>query len=145
MFVFGLWYNKLMPEVSQNSSNILVKYLIWHFFDVPKAILKAWRNFLQFNLNYFSIFFLLKTLFSPWRRHQWSSGRGFDMKIWLETRLSNLISRLIGAAVRIFLILIGTLVEILMFFGGIALLVCWLALPILLLSGLGLGLKMLIY
>ena len=87
--------------------NILISYLIWYFFDVPREILRGWKNFLFFNLNYFSIPILLKTFFSHWRQYKWSYGRGFDISRYLEAFFSNLISRILGAIMRAILIFIG--------------------------------------
>ena len=74
------------------SQNIFIQYFLWYFHDVPKEILKGWRNFLVFNFNYFSIPLLLKTFFSHWRQYKWSYGRGFDIARYLEAFFSNLIS-----------------------------------------------------
>lgn len=123
------------------SQNILFQCLGWYFIDQTGFILKAWRNFLKFNLNYFSIPLLLRTLFTPWRKYQWSYGRGFDIKRYLEAFFSNLISRTLGAIVRGVLILIGILIEIFIIFGGAAILIAWLLLPILLIGGLYFGFR----
>jgi len=129
-----------MSEVSQN---ILFQYFSWQFFDVPKKLIKAWKNFLLFNLNYFSIPLLVKTLFAPWRKYKMSYGRGFDAGRYAEAFLSNLIFRILGAIVRIFLIIIGLFVEILIIFGGIIVFFGWLILPALLIWGLIFGFKVL--
>lgn len=124
--------------------NILILWIQWHFFDVSKEILKAWKNFLLFNLNYFSISILLKTLFSPWRRYIWSYGRGFDVKIYLEAALSNLISRSIGLIVRVFLIFTGLSVEIFIILAGIIIFFSWILLPAFLILGFYYGFKILL-
>jgi len=129
-----------MSEVSQN---IFFQYFSWQFFDVPKKLIKAWKNFLLFNLNYFSIPLLVKTLFAPWRKYKMSYGRGFDAGRYFEAFLSNLIFRILGAIVRIFLIIIGLFVEILIIFGGIIVFFGWLILPALLIWGLIFGFKVL--
>ncbi len=121
--------------------NILFQYLIWQFFEAPRAILKAWKNFLLFNLNYFSVPLLLKTFFSHWRRYRWSYGKGFDPGRYLETFFSNLISRVLGAFVRSFAIVIGVLSEIGILFGGIIVFLGWLVLPAFLIAGLVFGIK----
>ncbi len=118
---------------------IFSQYLIWHFIDMPKEILKAWRNFLLFNLNYFSIPLLIRTLFSYWRQYQWSYGRGFDAARYLETFVSNLISRILGAIVRIFLIIFGIICEIFIFFSGLIIFLTWFILPLILIAGLIFG------
>ena len=121
--------------------NILIQYLIWYFFDVPKEVLRGWKNFLLFNLNYFSLPLLFKTLFSHWRQYKWGYGRGFDAWRYFETFFSNLISRVLGAIMRTFLILIGILTEILIFISGLILFLGWLLLPVFLIGGLIFGFK----
>jgi len=123
--------------------NILFQYLTWHYVDQVRVISRAWKNFLRFNLNYFSISLLLKTLFSHWRKYQWSYGRGFDIKRYAEVFFSNLISRVIGAIIRFFLILIGVVAEIIIVLAGIIVFLGWLLLPVLLLAGLWFGFKLL--
>jgi len=123
------------------AQNIFIQYLIWHFFDVPKGILEAWRNFLLFNLNYFSIPLLFKTLFSHWRRYRYSYGRRFDLGRYFEAFTFNLISRGLGAVVRVILILIGLLVEFFIILAGAIIFLGWLILPVLLIAGLIFGIK----
>ena len=121
--------------------NILVEYLIWQFFDIPKEILKGWENFLRFNLEYFSIISLLKTFFSPWHRYTWSRERGFSFSDYFEVLFSNILSRIIGVILRSFLIIIGIFAEALIFFAGFFVFLGWFILPIILillfLHGLG--------
>lgn len=123
--------------------NIFTLWLQWHFFEASREVLKAWKNFLLFNLNYFSIPLLLKTFFSPWRRYRWSYGRGFDIKVYFETAVSNLFSRSVGAVVRSFLICIGLLAEIFIILAGAIIFLGWILLPALLVFGLILGIKIL--
>jgi len=123
--------------------NIVLQFIKWYYLDQPKAILRTWKNFLRFNLNYFSISLLLKTLFSHWRKYQWSYGRGFDIKRYAEVFFSNLISRIIGAIIRLFLVIIGIITEIFIVLAGIIVFLGWLLLPVLLLAGLWFGFKVL--
>ena len=115
--------------------NILIQWMSWQFFDVPKEILKAWKNFLKFNLNYFSVPLLLKTFFSPWRRYKVSYGKGFDFGKFFEAFFSNLIFRILGAILRSFLIVIGLIAEVFLIAGGIIVFFGWLLLPALLIAG----------
>lgn len=124
--------------------NIILKLLVWHFYNAPKSILKAFKNFLVFNFNFFSIGLLFKTLFSHWRRYRESYGRGFDIKRYFSVFVGNLISRILGAMVRTAAIFIGLLVEFFIFLAAIFVFLTWLFLPILLLLGLYFGLKFLI-
>ena len=115
--------------------NIFLQYLSWQFLEVPANILRAWRNFLKFNLNYFSIPLLFKSFFSPWRRYSVPYGRGFDIGRYFTTLFSNLIFRFLGMIMRSFLIIIGLLVEVFIIFGGLTIFFGWLILPILLIFG----------
>jgi hypothetical protein len=133
----------LMTEVAKKT-NMLFQWLFWQFFEMLGNILKSWKNFLKFNLNYFSVPLLLKTFFSPWRRYRWSYGKGFDIKRYFEAFFSNLISRILGAILRSFLIFIGLLAEIFIIFAGTIIFLGWLALPILLIFGIYHGFRILL-
>jgi hypothetical protein len=118
------------------------KYLTWHFIEVPFKLVEVIKNYLKIYLNYFSIPLLLKTLFSPWRRYYWSYGSTFDLRRWVEVFFSNLISRIIGMIMRIFLICAGFLTEVLVFVLGVIVFLSWLILPFILIIGLFFGLKL---
>jgi len=125
--------------------NIILQHFTWYFFDQSLSILKGWKNFLLFNLNFFSIPILLKSLFSPWRKYQVSYGRGFDALHYLEALFSNLIFRVLGMILRIILIVSGLFFEVLIFFLGAIVFLFWLTLPFLLIFGLVLGFNFLIF
>lgn len=126
------------------TQNILFQYFQWHYYDQLKVILKAWRNYLKFNLNYWSVFLLLKTLFSPWRGYRWSYGRGFSIKRYAQAAFSNFASRLIGAMIRLVLIVIGILTEVFVVLVGAVVFLGWIFLPWVLIYGLYFGFKVLI-
>jgi hypothetical protein len=118
-------------------------FLIWHFFEMPREILGGVKNFLRFGLYYFSIPFLFKTLFAHWHKYFWVYPRGFDFGKYLEVFFSNLISRILGAIIRIFLIFSGIAFEIFVLIFGIFLIFLWIILPLLLLLGFIYGIKLL--
>ena len=119
--------------------NIIIQWFFWQFSEAPAGILRAWKNIILFNLSYFSIILLLKTLFSPWRRYSYSYGQGFDLGRYFEVFTFNLISRILGAIIRICLIILGLLTEIFIIFIGIIILISWLLLPVFLIIGLIFG------
>lgn len=112
-------------------SLLLLHYLKWHYLEAMQDILKGWGNILWFNFNYFSVLLLLKTFFAPWRRITWEYGRGFDIGRYLFIFGSNLISRILGAIMRSFLIGVGFIGEIVLLVLGSLFLLFWLALPVL--------------
>ena len=112
--------------------NIIYLWLRWYIVDIPKGILRAFWNFLKFYFYYFSIIPLLKTLFAPWRRYRWSYGRGFDLKQYLSTAISNGISRLLGALMRVVVIVVGLVFEVFIIVAGLVVFCGWFLLPFLL-------------
>lgn len=135
---FVLIYEKRVM-ITHSNDNIIWLWFFWYFFEMPKEILKGWRNFLLFNLNYFSMPLLLKTLFSHWKRFYWKRGRGFDIGEYFNVLVSNLMSRFLGAFVRLILIIVGTAIELFIFLAGLIVFVGWMVLPVLLILGLILG------
>jgi len=123
--------------------NIFFEALIWQFFDVPKAILIGWKNFLLFNLNYFSVPLLLRTYFSHWHRYSYSYEKVFEFWKNIEVFVFNMMSRIIGAILRTFFIIIGATVEVAIVIIGLIILLIWLVLPFILISGLLFGIKLL--
>jgi hypothetical protein len=111
------------------NSVLLLKYVKWHFIDATTGLIKAWGTILWFAGNYFSIGLLLRTYFSPWRKIAWDYGRGFDLGRFFFILSSNLISRVLGAVMRSFLIIAGIIAEIFLLFLSIASILIWLTLP----------------
>ena len=116
-------------QTSMIHSLLFLKYIEWHFIAAPKEILKGWGNILWFGFNYFSVPLLLKTLFAPWRRITWSYGRGFDPGRYLFIFSSNLISRILGAIMRTFLIVAGIGLGLCLVVLGGTFFVFWFLLP----------------
>ncbi len=125
------------------SRNIFIQYLVWHFGDTLKGILRGWQNCLKFNLNYWSVLLLLRTWFSPWRRYRYSYGKGFSFSKYFEVFTFNTASRVIGAIMRSVLIILGLLTESVVVLAGVIVALFWLILPPLLIGGFLYGFKML--
>lgn len=118
-----------MPDFKKE--NIIVSWLYWHFYEMPKFLLFIWGNYISFILYFFSIPLLLSTLFSPWRKYKWSYPRGFDLWGYYSTFLSNVFSRLIGALCRLAVIVSGIVTLLLAFLVGLLATLLWLFLPFL--------------
>jgi len=119
--------------------SLVPQYLKWHYWDRVVLIIKAWRNYLVFNPRYFSMPFLIRTLFSYWRQYHYSYGRGFDFQRYFEAFSFNMISRILGAISRLLLLFIGIIAEVLIFVAGFLVLTVWLILPFLLVFGFWVG------
>ncbi len=115
--------------------NIFVIWFLWHFYEMPKFLFSAWKNYLRFGLDYFSISLLFKTLFSPWRRYRWRYSKGFDIVEFFNTLISNFFSRILGAVCRVVLIIIGIIFQIFIFIAGILVILFWLFIPLIIILG----------
>jgi len=109
--------------------NIIVTWLLWQFYEMPKFLFSVWRNYIIFGLDYFSIPLLLKTLFSPWRRYNWVYPKNFDIKEFFNTLISNVFSRILGAICRVVLIVIGTAAQLFILVAGVVAIFLWLLIP----------------
>lgn len=104
-------------------------WLNWYFILVPRAISRGWSNILGFAFRrYFAVPSMVKSLAAPWRGIQWAYPRGFDLGRLLEALFSNLVSRLIGALVRLLIVVLALAVESAIFVVGLASLLSWFSL-----------------
>ncbi len=84
-----------------------------------------------FSWRFFSINELFLTLFSPWHRDiEIRNWRGWHPKLSLEIFFENLLSRIIGAVVRLLVILFGLLFSVCFFVAGIAVILFWISTPL---------------
>lgn len=86
--------------------------------------------------DYFSIDLLLKTLFSPFRQISADTGRGGTMGDRLRAAFDKLFSRVIGAVIRIILIITGAAWLLIHIIADIVILLTWPLLPLLPVLGL---------
>lgn len=99
-----------------------------------RAVLISER--LDRTLDYFSITLLLKTFFAPFR--QISAGKvNGPLGVKLRAFADRMISRLIGAMIRSFVLLIGVFVIAFQALVGLAVLLIWPLVPLLPIVGLG--------
>lgn len=91
--------------------------------------------------DYFSISLLLKTFFRPFR--QISAGeQGKGLQAMFQALLDKLLSRLIGAFIRFFMIIIGAIALLISVLIGLARLIIWPLFPVLPLAGVVLTIAM---
>jgi len=121
---------------NSKKQNVVVVWLFWQFLEVPKFLLEVWKNYILFALNYFSLPVLLKSLFAPWRRYKWNYPKGFEVGEFFSTLISNMFSRLIGALIRIILIVFGILFQIFIIFTGFIVFLLWMLIPFIIIAGL---------
>lgn len=108
---------------------MLALFFEWYFLEVPAKIKKIWGNYLWFFGRYFALSDLGREFFLPWKGLVFKRAkRGFDLGDALFTAGSNLISRILGAFVRLFFVIIGLMTELFTLIAGFGVFAGWLAL-----------------
>lgn len=106
-------------------------FFSWYYNQGVHELLEIWKNFLFFVWRYFSISELLRTLFSPWHRDVTAQGwRGLHPLKTLEMLFMNLISRFIGAVVRMVVICLGFVFLVFILIIGIIINFIWISAPL---------------
>jgi hypothetical protein len=116
--------------------SLISNWLYWHFIEFPIEILKGTWNFIVFFLNYFSISKLIRTFFSPWKKAEWDKPKGFNPGLLFKIGFSNMISRVIGAFLRSFVIISGFVLVIITLIIGATVFIFWIISPALIVLGL---------
>ena len=107
-------------------------FLSWHLSYGLEFYSNRFVYSLRSIIHYFSLPILLSSLFSPWKRLVADDKKpGFDLMFALQSLSFNLISRGIGAVVRVFIFITGGLVLIFFFIFGSFGFIVWLFLPVL--------------
>ncbi len=123
----------------------MVKWLVWHFKDAPKAMFFAWRDIFKFSFEFFSIAPLLKTIFKPWKRiSDPYSGGIVNIVENLQAFILNSFSRLLGFLIKTVVIIAGLVFITLFFVFAVSTFLIWIILPIIIITGLFLSLALLV-
>lgn len=120
----------------------ILEYFYWHFAEIPKRIIRLFSSLIWFGAYFFSVEYCLKTIFSPWKKTAWGYAKGLDIGKHLETLFSNLISRIIGFIMKIFIIIAWIFYEVLIILFGILVFLFWIGLPFLVVMGIIIALNM---
>lgn len=115
--------------------NIFSLWVEWHFIEMPEFLFLIWKNYLIFAAEYFSVSLLLKTFFSPWKKYNWRYPKIFSISVFLNTLVSNIFSRFLGAIVRSGLVIMGAIVQTVVFMAGVVVFILWEVLPLLIILG----------
>ena len=116
-----------------NPTLLLIEYTKWHYGRAFVSLFLHWMNGLWFTARFFSVFLLLRTLLSPWKRlHETSTG-GLDLQIFFDRLIVNTLMRLVGAFFRIIVIAVGLVALAAVLLGGALFILIWFAAPVVIL------------
>lgn len=121
----------ILAYACYNNAMFLVGILSWWYgrgwSSQWRQVTDRWRATVQF----FSIGQLLSTLFSPFRQISAAQGAATNPAAAMRAFVDQLISRLIGAFVRFFTILAGTVIILFQIIFGVITMTFWLIIPLL--------------
>ena len=109
----------------------MVDFFIWHY---GEGLAATYRNALDAVggcFKFFSVPDLFRTLFTPWHRMAESYGRGFLIQKALSTLVINLFSRVVGATIRLVVIVVGIAASAIAFGASVLAVLLWILLPFL--------------
>lgn len=105
-------------------------YLAWHYGTQATLIRMVFSNLAEFGWYYFSVPFLVRTLFSPWKRViRVKRKPGFSFEELGDIISYNVVSRVIGFMVRSVTILTGCLLTLAFMVLGLLALILWYVTP----------------
>lgn len=111
------------------SKSIIIDWFEWYLIDVPLLIIKTFKDILVFNFNFFSIGFLLRTMFCYWHNYNWFYEKSSGPLDYINILFGNLISRILGGFVRFLTIIIGIISGLIIFLLGGLVFVAWILIP----------------
>ncbi|MBU2592664.1 MAG: AAA family ATPase [Patescibacteria group bacterium] len=106
-----------------------MSFLVWHYTKGLNFFLNRWLFVLTWVNHYFSIGLLIKSLFAPWKRLIIEESDSPGLKGFFDRFTFNLISRAIGAVVRLAVVLAASLILVLTVIAGFLLFLIWLIFP----------------
>lgn len=107
-----------------------LEYIRWHYYEGLISIYYIIGNFVWFFYEFFSIPILLKTLFNPFNRLDEGYAKGFRIELWLQTFVVNSLMRVVGALLRLMLILFGIAMILITVLIGACFLLAWTLAPL---------------
>lgn len=108
---------------------ILVSFFIWHYTLGLSQALSGSIEFVKAVFRFFSVSYLLRSLFSPWHSIAERYSRGFALGEYLMTFLGNVLSRVLGAMVRSCVIVFGLAATVCALVCAVIFMVFWLLMP----------------
>ena len=122
LYLTHRWYNVVMV--------LVMSLLRWWYTDGWRARARLLANRLDGTIDYFSFDLLVKTLFTPFR--QISAGRvDGPLEVKMRALVDKLFSRVIGAFIRLIILIIGAFVISFQAVFGLFVLVGWFLVPLL--------------
>lgn len=109
----------------------LVRYTWWHYATAPKLLYHVWFNLVWYMGHVFAVGKLGRSLFAPWKRVVAKRTKRWDFEDMASAFVANTMSRVVGAIMRLTLMIVGLIVQVTAMFAGLLFYCTWFFLPIL--------------
>ena len=110
---------------------LVISFFEWWYERGFKNYLSGFVNNLKDLADFFSIRLLVKTLFAPFRQIGVERRANIPLNVRIREWADLQVSRLVGATVRFFLLIIGTLALVLRMVVGLVIGILWPLMPLL--------------
>ena len=110
---------------------LVISFVQWWYGRGFKAYLADFSNSLKDLMDFFSIRLLVRNLFSPFKQISAEKKGNLPLNARLHAWGDLMISRMVGATIRFFLLIIGTVLLIARAAIGIVLMIAWPLMPLL--------------
>ncbi len=108
---------------------LVTELLRWWYGDGLRQRVRMIAGRLDGTIDYFSVDLLLKTLFSPFR--QIAAGRvDGSLEVQFRAMIDRLFSRVIGAFIRLMILVVGGIMIAVQVLASVIVLVVWICLPL---------------
>ncbi len=109
---------------------VLLGYLKWHYGRGLLSLIKIWKNFLFFLISFFSLRQMITNLFDHWKRMADPYPKTFSFSAYLSAFIVNIITRIVGLIMRLFILIIGTTICLSFIALLPVLIIIWLLMPV---------------
>jgi len=117
------------------TSHLGSSFMYWYYSERPHEIVHSYLQYAHAFSEVFSIIFMLKTLFKPWKSITDSyPTKGFNIGAFAQTLTLNLTSRVIGFIFRLFAMVTALLIQIALIGAFTTYLLVWIVFPLMLIS-----------
>lgn len=126
-----------------NPASIFTGYLAWHYGKAFPQMVVVYANLFWFIGHFFSLGTLFRTLFSPWKRIYELHHRGEGAEAYFAIIVVNILTRIVGAFVRLIFILAGLAATLVMSLSVVVFTIFWLFAPFIITLVFVLGIRLL--
>lgn len=109
-------------------------FLPWVLWEEPRNILRAYREYAKAVSEILSIAYLLRTLMSPWKGIAEDMPSVVQWDKFLQAFFINLVTRMIGAVIRLVTIVVALVLQVLLLALFLVLFVGWFVFPLIALA-----------